>query len=169
MSWHLTHTASSLAFPGHPVSNFEVQRLRTKVSAGKVSVGNVFTLWQTYKTFLLKTWELNLMCMSQVGKKMERKLRFYNTSVVAISSWKCSNYNKDFTNPHSKDPNLTKIRTFTSIFRHLDQELIILIKPSMWIDLRNYLKFKLNAADHSFFSAHARPISEKHAYLFLYN
>ena len=155
----------SLAFPGLPVSTFEVQRLRTKVSAG-----NVFTLWQTYKTFLLKTWELKLMCMSQVGKKMERKLRFYNnTSVVAISSWKCSNYNKDFTNPHSKDPNLTKIRTFTSIFRHLNQELIILIKPSMWIDLRNYLQFKLNEADHFSFSVHARPISEKHVYLFLYN
>ena len=39
MSWHLIHTASSLAFPGLPVSIFEVER-----PGEKVPTGNVFTL-----------------------------------------------------------------------------------------------------------------------------
>lgn len=81
MSWHLIHTASSLAFPGLPVSIFEMER-----PGEKVPEENFFTLWQTYKTFLLKTWELNLMCVFQTGKKMEKKLRFYNIP-VDIPPW----------------------------------------------------------------------------------
>lgn len=150
-------TSPALSLHCLPTSMFGVQRLRTKVSTGNVS-----TLWQTYKdpflTCLLKTGEFTLRHAFQIDKKVETKFRFCNMLIVAISSWKRSHYNKDFTIPFNRSQ-LDQDQKIHLNFRHLNWELTNLIKPRMQTDLRNYSQFRLNASDHFSFSVPARSTS----------